>query len=301
MLRHTPGLFLFFCVPAIFFAQVANIRVDKDLVLVPVGVVDRDNRPVTSLERKNFRIFENKIEQPISSFLMDDEPLAVGLVFDTSGSMGHELRRSRMAASAFFETANPEDEFLLVECGTHAALSVPLTNDPRQIEDRLALTQSKGRTALIDAVYLGLAEIKKSRKGRKALLVLSDGGDNNSRYTRQELVNFARESDVSIYVMGIFAPAEFLGPEDFGPRLLTSIAQQTGGRKYSGDLTELPGIARRIGIELRNRYVLGFSPASLERDGRYHDVQIKIVRTRGVPETFTSWRRGYFAPADQKL
>jgi hypothetical protein len=109
MLCHTPGLFLFFCVPAIFLAQVANIRVDKDLVLVPVAVVDRDNRPVTSLERKNFRIFENKIEQPISSFLVDDEPLAAGLVFDTSGNMGHELRRSRMAASAFFKTANPEE------------------------------------------------------------------------------------------------------------------------------------------------------------------------------------------------
>jgi Ca-activated chloride channel family protein len=275
--------------------------VDKDLVLVPVAVVDRENRPVTSLERENFRIFENKVEQPISSFLMDDEPLAVGLVFDTSGSMGEkgkDLRRSRMAASAFFETANPEDEFLLVECNTRAALSVPLTSDPRQIEDRLALTESKGKTALLDAIYLGLTEIKKSKKWRKALLVLSDGGDNNSRYTRQELVNFARESDVSIYVMGIFAPPEFLGPEDFGPRLLTSIAQQTGGREYSGDFAKLPGIAKQIGLELRNRYVLGFSPANLERDGRYHDVQIKIVRTHGVPETFTSWRRGYYAPAD---
>lgn len=301
MLRHTPRLLLVFCAPAIFYAQVPNIRVDKDLVLVPVDVVDRENHPVTSLERKNFRIFENKVEQPISSFLMDDEPTAVGLVFDTSGSMGEsgkDLRRSRLAASAFFETANPEDEFLLVECTTHAALTVPLTSDPRQIEDRLTATESKGKTALLDAIYLGLAEIKKSKKGRKALLVLSDGGDNNSRYTQRELVNFARESDVSIYVMGIFAPAEFLGPEDFGPKLLTSIAQQTGGREYSGDFSRLPEIARQIGLELRNRYVLGFSPSNLDRDGRYHNLQIKIVRTRGVPDTFTSWRRGFYAPAD---
>jgi len=129
---------------------------------VPVGVVDRDNRPVTSLERKNFRIFENKVEQPISSFLMDDEPLAVGLVFDTSGSMGrsgNDLRRSRMAARAFFEAANPEDEFLLVECTTRAALTVPLTSDARRIEDRLAVTESKGKTALLDAIYLGLTAI----------------------------------------------------------------------------------------------------------------------------------------------
>jgi Ca-activated chloride channel family protein len=254
MLRHIPGLFLFLCVPAVSFAQVATIKVDKDLVLVPVGVVDRDNRPVINLERKNFRIFENKVEQAISSFLMDDEPLAAGLVFDTSGSVGRELRRSRMAANAFFETANPEDEFLLVEFSTHAALSVPLTNDPRQIEDRLALTESKRKTALLDAIYLGLTEIKKSKKSRKALLVLSDGGDNNSRYTRQELVNLARESDVLIYVMGIFAPSEFLGPDDFGPRLLISIAQQTGGREYSGDFDQLPRIAKQIGVELRNRF-----------------------------------------------
>lgn len=301
MLHHTHRLLLIFWLPATFFAQVANIRVDKDLVLVPVDVVDRDNRPVTSLDRKNFRIIENKVEQPISSFLMEDEPVAVGLVFDSSGSMGqsgNDLRRSRMAARAFFETANPADEFLLVECSTRASLTVPLTSDPRRIEDRLALTESKGRTALLDAIYLGLTEIKKSTKGRKALLVLSDGNDNNSRYTQRELLNFARESDVSIYVMGIFAPAEFLGPEDFGPRLLNSIAQQTGGREYSGDFARLPDIARQIGVELRSRYVLGFSPASLERDGRYHDVQIKIVRTRGVGETFTSWRRGYYAPAD---
>jgi Ca-activated chloride channel family protein len=309
-----PGFFLFFGVPAIFFAQVAieprpgptgehsgpgaNIRVDKNLVLIPVGVVDRQNHPVTSLDRKNFQVFENKVAQPISSLSMDDEPLAVGLVFDTSGSMGHELRRSRMAARAFFETANPEDEFLLVEFNDRATLSVPLTNDPRQIEDRLAFTESKGKTALLDAIYLGLTEIKKSQKVRKALLVLSDGGDNNSRYTQRELINLARESDVSIYVMGIFAPGEFLGTENLGPRLLIRIAEQTGGREYSGDFAMLPDIAKQIGVELRNRYVLGFSPANLERDGRYHDVQVKIIRTSGVPETYTSWRRGYYAPAD---
>ena len=123
----------------------------------------------------NFRVFDNKVEQRLSSLTADDEPLAVGLVFDTSGSIGKDLRRLRMAAKAFLETANPADEFLLVEFNYRATLSVPLTHDPRQIEDRLASTESKGRTALLDAIHMGLVEVQKSKKRRKALLVLSDG------------------------------------------------------------------------------------------------------------------------------
>lgn len=277
----------------------SNIRVNKDLVLVPVSIVDEQNRPVTGLEAKNFRVFDNKVEQIISTLSMDDGPMAVGLVFDTSGSMGKEISRSRMAAKAFFETANPEDEFLLVEFNDHALLSVPLSNDTWQIETRLASTESKGNTALLDAIYLALTEIKKSKKGRKALLVISDGGDNHSRYTRRELAKLVPESEVLIYVIGIFAPIEFLNPEELpGPRLLEWIAEQSGGKLYTGDVWQLPDIAKQIGVELRNRYVLGFSPINQERDGRYHNVQVKIVRTHGLPGMFVSWRRGYYAPYD---
>ena len=206
----------------------ATIRVDKDLVLVTVSVVDEANHPVTGLGIDNFRAFDNKVEQPLLSFGTDDEPLAVGLVFDTSGSMGKDLSRSRMAAKAFFDTANPEDEFLLVEFNDRATLTVPLTDDPRQIEDRLTFTESKGQTALLDAIHLGLLEIDKSKKHRKALLILSDGKDNHSRYTQRELVKLVRETDVLIYVMGIFSPVELLPTQDEGPSLLTWIAEQTG-------------------------------------------------------------------------
>jgi len=159
-----------------------SLRANKDLVLVPVSVIDQRDHPVIGLEQKNFRIFDGRKEQRVESLSMVDEPLAVGLVFDTSRSIGPKLRSSRVAAKAFLDSANPEDEFLLVEFNDRPTLSVPLTNDPSLIQTRLAATESKGRTALLDAIYLGLSEIKKSKKSRKALLVISDGGDNHSRH-----------------------------------------------------------------------------------------------------------------------
>jgi len=151
-------------------------------VLVPVSVNDPLNRPVSGLEKENFRVFDDQIEQTITQFAMDDEPVTVGLVFDTSGSMGAKLSRSRMAAVEFFRTANPEDQFFLVELDNAPRLELPLTNDTGLIENQLIFSQSKGSTALLDAIYLALHEMKKSKMSKKALLVISDGGDNHSRY-----------------------------------------------------------------------------------------------------------------------
>src|SRR5215471_17164082 len=163
-----------------------TLRVDTQLVLVPVSVNDKLNRPVSGLEKENFRLYEDNIEQPIVQFAMDDEPVAVGLIFDTSGSMEHKLPRSRQAAAEFFRVANPEDEFFLVEFGDRPKLRVPLTADAGSIETQLAFSVAHGSTALLDAVYMGLHEIKKSKKNKKALLVISDGGDNHSRYSLTE-------------------------------------------------------------------------------------------------------------------
>ena len=160
-----------------------DLRVDSNLVLVPVEVSDLLNRPVSGLEKENFRVFDEKVEQAIMSFAMEDDPIAIGLVFDTSGSMGEELRQSRLAANEFFKTANAGDEFCLVTFDSAPKLVVPLTEDPRQIDQELMFTQSRGSTALIDAIYLALNQMKKSHKSRKALIVISDGGENNSRFT----------------------------------------------------------------------------------------------------------------------
>jgi Ca-activated chloride channel homolog len=279
-----------------------NLRVDTHLVLVPLTVTDPFNRPVTGLEREHFRVFDEKIEQTITHFVSEDEPLAVGLVFDISGSMGSKLRKARMAASQFFKTSNPEDEFFLVEFNDRPRLVVGLTRDMAEIQNQLTFTQSKGRTALLDAVYLALHEMKKSKKSRKALLILSDGGDNSSRYTETEIRNLVRESDVLIYAIGIFEPTSSRGrsaEELSGPGLLNELSEQTGGRHFPIDnINELPDVAAKIGIELRNRYVIGYSPANSPRDGRYHKVQVKLVQPRGLPPLKVHWRMGYYAPVE---
>jgi Ca-activated chloride channel family protein len=275
----------------------ANIRVDTSLVLVPVTVYDPLNRPVSGLEKENFRVFDNKVEQTITQFAMDDEPVSVGLVFDTSGSMGDKLRRSRMAAREFFRTANPEDEFFLVEFDSKPRLEVPLTADTGTIESQLTFSKSHGSTALLDAIYMALHEMKKSKKNKKALLIISDGGDNNSRYTVTEVRNLILESDCLIYAIGVFGGGTT--PEEAGgSSLLSHIAEQTGGRLFEANVAELPDMAKRIGIELRNRYVIGFAPANQIRDGKYHHISVVLVPPRGLPKLQAHWRLGYNAPIE---
>ena len=278
-----------------------NIRVDSTLVLIPVTVTDPLNRFVTGLDRENFRLFEDKNEQKVTHFASEDAPLSVGVVFDTSGSMGSKLDKSRQAVSQFFKTANPEDEFFLVQFNDRPEMVVDFTTHLEEIQNRLTFTQSKGRTALLDAVYLALHNMKKGRNPRKALLIISDGGDNSSRYTESEIKNLVKEADVQIYAIGIFEPIASRGrtPEELaGPSLLTEIAEQTGGRQFSVEnLNDLPDVAAKIGIELRNQYILGYTPSNTERDGKYRRVQVKLVQPRGLPPLRAFWRLGYYAPA----
>ncbi len=275
----------------------ANLRVDANLVLAPVTVCDPLNRPITGLEKENFLIFDDDLPQTITQFSMDDEPAAVGLIFDVSGSMGSKLARSRDAAAAFFRTVNLEDEFFLIEFDSSPRVIVPLTRNPGAIMGELTFTKSHGQTALVDAVILGLHELKKSKLSRKAVLVISDGGENNSRYTDGELKSMIREADALVYGIGIYGNRS--SREEYaGPEFLRGMAEQSGGHVLAGTAAELPDIAWRIGVELRNRYVLGFSPASQPRDGRYHRLEVKVVPPRGLPKLTAHWRRGYYAPAD---
>jgi Ca-activated chloride channel homolog len=272
-----------------------DLRVDTTLVLVPVSVNDPLNRPITGLEKENFRVYEDKVEQTITAFSREDEPIAVGLVFDTSGSMGDKLRRSRMAASEFFKFADPQDEYFLVEFDNSPRMEVPLTKDTGRIEEQLTFSRSRGSTALLDAIYLALHEMKKSKMNKKALLIISDGGDNHSRYTVTEVNNVVRESDVLIYSIGVFGGGNT--PEEAGgPGLLSRISEQTGGRLFEASAVELPDIAKNIGIELRNRYVLGYSPKNAVRDGKYRQVFVRVAPPRGLPPLKAHWRLGYYAP-----
>ncbi len=280
----------------------ANIRVDTTLVLIPVSVTDPMSRFVTGLDKENFKLAENGIEQEISQFSSEDAPLSIGLVFDTSGSMGSKLQKSREAVKQFLKTANPEDEFFLIQFNDRPEMVIPFTPDTEEIENRLMFTQAKGRTALLDGVYMAMNQMKKARNPRKAILIISDGGDNSSRYTESEVKNAVREADVQIYAIGIFEPIASRGrtPEEFsGPTLLGELSEQTGGRRFEvGNLNELPDVAAKIGIELRNQYVLGYSPKNTVRDGKYRRVQVKLVKTTGLPQLKAMFRTGYYAPTE---
>lgn len=278
----------------------ANLRIDTTVVQIPVTVTDQLNRFVTGLEKENFRVFEDKAEQKVSYFSSEDAPLSVGIVFDTSGSMGQKLAKSREAVSQFFKTANPEDEFFLVEFNDRPELINGFTSSLEEIQNKLTFTQSKGRTALLDAVYLALHTMHKAHNPRKALLIISDGGDNSSRYTESEIKSLVREADVQIYAIGIFEPIGSRGrtaEELSGPGLLSEIAEQTGGRHFPVEnLNDLPDIAAKIGIELRNEYLLGYTPSNGDRDGKYRRVKVQLVQPRGLPPLRASWRLGYYAP-----
>ncbi|HUS08418.1 MAG TPA: VWA domain-containing protein [Bryobacteraceae bacterium] len=278
----------------------ANIRVDTTLVLVNVTVTDPLGRSVTGLDKEHFRLFEEKVEQKISQFSSEDAPLSVGLVFDASGSMNNKLAKSRQAAAEFFKTANPEDEFFLVHFNDKPELVVPFTTNTEEIQNRLTFTQAKGRTALLDALYLAMNQMKKARNPRKTVLILSDGGDNSSRYTESEIKNLVREADVQVYAIGIFEPIGGRGrtaEELSGPGLLTELAEQTGGRHFPVEnLNELPDIAAKIGIELRNQYVLGYAPVNQQKDGKYRRVKVQLQQPRGLPPLKAYFRLGYYAP-----
>ncbi|MBI4905555.1 MAG: VWA domain-containing protein [Acidobacteria bacterium] len=279
----------------------SNIRVDSTLVLINVTVTDPMNRFVTGLDKEFFALTEDNGPQTITQFSSEDAPLSVGLVFDASGSMGSKLHKSRQAASQFFKTANPEDEFFLVQFNDRAELIVPFTHNSEEIQNRLTFTQAKGKTALLDAIYLAIHTMKKARNPRKAILVLSDGGDNSSRYTESEIRNLVAEADVQVYAMGIFEPVSSRGrtaEELSGPGLLSDIAEKTGGRHFPVEnLNELPDVAAKIGVELRNQYVLGYSPTNQNRDGKYRKVRVKVKQPRGFPQLRAFWRTGYYAPS----
>jgi Ca-activated chloride channel family protein len=279
----------------------ANIRIDTTLVQINVTVTDPLNRFVTGLEKEHFRLFEDKIEQTILQFSSEDAPLSVGLVFDTSGSMGSKLQQSRRAAVEFFKTANPQDEFFLVEFNDRPELVVPFTPDTEDIQNRLSFAQSKGKTALLDGVLMAMNQMKKAHNPRKAILIISDGGDNNSRYTESEIKNAVREADVQIYGIGIFEPVGSRGrtPEEMGgPGMLSQVAELTGGRSYNVEnVNELADIAAKIGIELRNQYVLYYTSKNQVRDGKYRHVNVKLIQPRGLPPLKAFFRLGYYAPS----
>jgi Ca-activated chloride channel family protein len=279
----------------------ARFTLDTTLVLIPVTVTDSANRFVLGLHKGDFRLYEDGAEQTIANFSGEDAPLSVGLVLDTSGSMTDKLRTARRASIQFLRTMNAQDEALLIEFGDQAALTVGFTSQLEEIQKRLELVTAGGLTAMFDGAQLALHEMQRAKNPRKALVIISDGGDNNSRYSAGELESLVREADVQIYAMGVFQPSIFSGlskEEVNGPRLLSQLAEQTGGRAFSAsDANDLPNVAARIAIELRNQYVLAYRSQNRNNDGKYRKVEVKVTPPPGIPNLKVHWRLGYYAPS----
>jgi Ca-activated chloride channel homolog len=265
-------------------------------------VTTATGRSVTTLKKENFHLFEDGAEQTINQLVHDDAPLSIGLLFDTSGSMQNKLRKSLEAASSFFKMSNPEDEFFLVQFGDRPKLAVPFTPDAGAIYRQVAQTRPSGRTSLLDAIHMGMLQMRSAGHLRKALVILSDGGDNRSRHTARAVRNALLESDVQVYAMGIFDAkenAKLTREEQQGPGLLQELAEQSGGRLYPvRDLNDLPAISARISEELRDQYVLGYVPPHFTRDGKYHQVQLRLAAPAELPDLRLNYRRGYYAPSE---
>jgi len=268
------------------------------MTLVGVSVMDPLGRLVTGLEQENFRVFENNVEQEIVGFSSQDVPVSIGVIFDMSGSMADKIDKSKQAAVQFFRTANPQDEFFLVDFNDRAQLVSQFTASVDELQDRLMYTGAHGLTALYDGVYLGLSQMKGAHNTKKALLIISDGGDNHSRYSETEIRRFVREADVQIYAIGLFEPGGGPTPEERnGPFLLDDLTMMTGGRTFTvSNLNELPDIATKISMELRNQYVLAYRPSDKTHDGKWRKIKVKLRPPKGLPPLTVAAKTGYFAP-----
>ena len=278
--------------------RIPRLKVTANLVLVPMTVTDPLNRLVTGLEAPNFEVFDNNVGQIIKSFSTEDAPVTIGIVFDLSGSMASKFARARRALSEFLRTSNPADEFFVIGFNDRPAVIVDYTSDVDDVEARMVMLHPENRTALIDAVYLGINKLKEAKYERKALLVISDGGDNRSRYTQGELRRVVRESDVQIYSIGIFDVYASTSEEELGPVLLTDISEMTGGRMFKvSDVADMGDIAARISAELRNQYVVGYRPSDMKNDGNWRKLKVRLVPPPGLPPLTVHFRQGYYAPS----
>jgi len=278
----------------------ARLRVNVNLVQVPMTVTDPMNRLVTGLEKENFALYDNNVGQSIRYFASEDAPLTIGIIFDLSGSMNSKFARARKALNEFLRTSNPQDEYFVVGFNDRPSVIVDFTSDPDDVDARMVMLRPENRTALIDAVYLGVEHLRSAKYERKALLIISDGGDNRSRYTEGELRRLVRESDVQIYSIGIFDSYAPTQEEVLGPELLKEMCEMTGGRLFtvSNDLSDLQDIATRISAELRNEYIIGYTPSEIKHDGNWRKLKVKLLPPPGLPQLTVHFRQGYYAPAE---
>lgn len=275
-----------------------TLRVNVDLVLVPVTVTDSLGRLVTGLDKENFKIYEGKEKQAIRHLSSEDAPVSLGIILDTSGSMTDKIEQARQAVMELLETANPQDEYFMITFADRPELAADFTTSAEDIHNRLLYTTPRGSTALLDAIYFGVTKMRQAKYERKALLVISDGGDNHSRYHESEIRSVVREADLLVYAIGIYDRYFATIEEQVGPALLSEVSEETGGRMFTVDNPkDLADIATKIGAELRNRYVLGYRPVNPPYDGKWHKIKVKLSLPKGFPRCEAHAKQGYYAPS----
>jgi Ca-activated chloride channel homolog len=309
-----PKIVLLLAAPLLYSADVpeavrpSTFRSDTGMVLVPVTVTDRSGKSIEGLQRENFTVFDDQMRQPIVSFGRDDSPASIGVILDVSGSMRNTLSLAQDVTHAFFKAANPQDEFFLMTVSSKPDAVSGFTTDIATLEKSVQNSRSSGMTALIDTVYLGLRAMRPARWPRRAILILSDGMDNYSRYSKSELMRAALEADVQIYTIavsnpaagasgGIYRPVGALKPIDMaraheGDNLLEEISVKTGGLHFQIDKeSQATTAASKAGEAIRNEYVIGYRAPDSNASGKWHRIRV----TADVPRTRVSARNGYYS------
>ncbi len=275
------------------------LRSNVDLALVNVTVLDRANRAVTGLGPTNFAVLDDKNPQVVRYLANVDEPISFIVVFDASASMVSKLEEERKAFTELVNASNPQDEFGLVVVSDKPRVALHLDDSISEIQESVDALQPEGATALWDGIYLGVEELKKSHYQRKAMVVISDGGDNHSRYTESELKSLLEEADVELYAIGIFDSFVHTFEEKLGPLQLDELASVTGGRLLSlRDVRGLSGAVTQISRELRNQYVLGYYPSNRHRDGKWRKLKVQLAGSASRSSFRLYAKKGYYAPTE---
>ena len=277
-----------------------TLKVDVELVTLNASVTDSQSRYVTGLGQEHFHIWEDKVEQKIEYLSSEDVPLSVGIIFDVSGSMNDKLSKARDAAVTFLKLGNLDDEYFLIEFSDRPKVVQDFTTDISNLQSRLVFTPAKGMTSLYDAVYLGLEKLKEGTNPRKALLLITDGEDNRSRYTFSDVKEFVKEQDVQVYSIGILGGFDSAGYSVSGRSLLEELSVKTGGLAFFPDsVDQLEDICTKIAVELKNQYVIGYRSSNLAKDGRWRKLQLKITSPKGLPRLSVRAKNGYYAAASE--
>ena len=275
------------------------IRASANLVMVPVTITDQLNRPILGLDSENFELFENKKPQAIKNFSSEDSPVSIGILLDTSRSMSYKLQNAREAVARFCEEANPQDEFFMITFSDTPRLVTDFTASAEQVENDLLTVTPRGQTSLLDAIYMGLEKMRSARYARRALLIISDGGDNHSRYTERDVKSAIREADVMIYAVGTFERYAPTQEEMLGPDLLRSVSEVTGGHAFTlTNAVELSQVTRNIMSRLRHQYVLAYQPETAPHDGKWHKIKVKLRLPQKFPFLRVEAKAGYYAGGD---